>query len=71
MGRGLVRQFRLLVKEQHEPKALHDLNGKRSSANRVESLLHKIVRKLTRCGAWSWHCGVLPAGILFGAFASF
>ena len=50
LGRLLVSQAGLFMKQQRKPKALHDLNRHGSSANGVECLLHEIVREGTTSG---------------------
>lgn len=52
-------QIGLLVKQQDQPKALHDLDRHGSTADGVQGHLHEIVGESTRNGAWSWHSGVL------------
>jgi hypothetical protein len=49
----------LLMKEQRQAKALHDLNRSGSPTNGVECLLHEIAWKVTTRGLRTWHSGFL------------
>jgi hypothetical protein len=71
LGRLFVCHVGLLVKEQYQPKALHDLDLRGSAADRVQGRLHEIVGESTRNGAWSWHSGALSVPGFFGEFISF
>ena len=71
LGRLVVSHVGLLVKQQHQPKALHDLDRHGSAADGVQGLLHEIVGESTRSGAWSWHSGFLSLPGFFGEFISF
>jgi hypothetical protein len=62
----LVSQARLLVKEQHQPTTLRDLNRNGAPANGVECILHEIVRESTTNGHWTWHSGFLSLPGFFG-----
>jgi len=71
LGRLVVFHVGLLVKQQCQPKALHDLDRHGSAADCVQGHLHEIVRESTRSGAWSWHSGVLSVPGFFWEFISF
>ena len=71
LGRLVVFQIGLLVKQQYQPKALHDLDQYGSAADCVQGHLHEIVGESTRNGAWSWHSGVLSVPGFFWEFTSF
>jgi hypothetical protein len=71
LGRLVVFHIGLLVKQQYQPKALHDLERHGSAADCVQGHLHEIVGESTRNGAWSWHSGVLSVPGFFGEFISF
>jgi hypothetical protein len=57
---------RLLMKEQHEPKALHGLNRHGSAVDRIDGLLQEIVGEGTKSGIRSWHSGFLSLPGSFG-----
>ena len=59
------------MKQQCQPKALHDLDRHGSAADCGQGHLHEIVGESTRNGAWSWHSGVLSVPGFFGEFISF
>jgi hypothetical protein len=71
LGRLVVLQIGLLVKQQDQPKALDDLDRHGSTADCVQGHLHEIVGESTRNGAWSWHSGVLSMPGSFWEFISF
>jgi hypothetical protein len=71
LGRLVVLDVRLLVKQQCQPKALHDLDRHGSAADCVQGHLHEIVGERTRGGAWSWHSGVLSVPGFRWEFISF
>jgi hypothetical protein len=71
LGRLVVFQVGLLVKQQCQPKALHDLDRHGSAADCVQGHLHEIIGESTRGGAWSWHSGVLSVPGFFWEFISF
>ena len=71
IGSVLVPQAGLFMKEQREAKALHDLNRRGSSTNRVECVLHEIVGEVTTSGNWTWHNGFLSLPGFFGRLISF
>jgi hypothetical protein len=71
LGRLVVFHVGLLVKQQCQPKALHDLDRHGSAADCVQGHLHEIVGESTRSGAWSWHSGVLSVPGFFWEFISF
>jgi hypothetical protein len=54
------------MKEQHEAKALHNLNRHRSAVDRVDSLLQEIVREGTTSWDRSWHSGFHSLPGFFG-----
>ena len=54
------------MKEQHEAITLHDLHRSGTSSNRVECVLHEIVREGTTSGNWAWHSGFLSVPGFFG-----
>ena len=57
-GRLVGSQGRLLMKEQHKPKALDGLDSDSSASHGVAGHLQEIVRKGTESGPWSWHSGI-------------
>jgi hypothetical protein len=59
------------MKQQCQPKALHDLDRYRSAADCVQGHLHEIFGESTRSGVWSWHSGVLSVPGFFWEFISF
>jgi hypothetical protein len=59
LGSVFVPQAGLLMKEQHEAKALNDLNRSGSPTNGFECLLHEIVGEVTTSGLRTWHSGFL------------
>jgi hypothetical protein len=71
LGSLVIFQIRLLVKQQDQPKASHDLDRHGSTADCVEGHLHEIAWKRTKNGAWSWHSGVLSVPGFFWEFISF
>ena len=71
LGRLVVSQGGLLMKQQHQPKALDDLDRHGSAGHGVEGLLHEIVREGTKSGPWSWHSGILSLPGFFGESTSF
>jgi len=70
IGSVFVPQARLLMKEQREAKALHDLNRRGSPTNRIKRILHEIGGKVTTGGNWAWHSGFLTLPGFFGRFDS-
>jgi hypothetical protein len=71
LGRLVVFHVGLLVEQQRQTKALHNLDRHGSAADCGEGHLHEIVGESTRNGAWSWHSGVLSVPGFFGEFISF
>jgi hypothetical protein len=71
LGRPVVFHIGLLVKQQYQPIALHDLDLSGSAADCVQGHLHEMVGESTRNGLWSWHSGVLSVPGFFGEFISF
>ncbi len=71
LAASVVSHVGLLMKQQYQPKALHDLDRHGSAADGVQGHLHKIVGESTRSGAWSWHSGVLSVPGFFWEFISF
>ena len=71
LGRLVVCHVGLLVKQQCQPKALHDLDRHGSAADCVLGHLHETVGESTRGGSWSWHSGVLSVPGFFWEFISF
>jgi len=55
------------MKEQHEAKALHGLNGYGSAMNRVDRLLQEIVGEGTSGWLRPWHSGFLSLPGSFGS----
>src|SRR5208282_3525960 len=59
LGRFLVSQGGLLMKQQHETKALDGLDRHSTAGHGVEGHLQEIVREGTENGPRSWHGGIL------------
>jgi len=59
LGRFLVSQGGLLMKKQHETKALDGLDRHSTAGHGVEGHLQEIVREGTESGLRSWHGGIL------------
>ena len=70
LGSVFVPDARLLMKEEHEPKALNDLNRRGSSPIGIECVLHEIVGEVTTSGLRTWHSGFLSLPGFFGSFTS-
>jgi hypothetical protein len=66
LSRLIVSQGGLLMKKQHQPKALDGLDRDRSAGHGGESLLHEFVREGTESGHRSWHGGILSLLGFFG-----
>jgi hypothetical protein len=69
LGRLVVFHVGLLMQQQCQPKALHDLDRYRSAADCVQGHLPEIFGESTRSGAWSWHSGVLSVPGFFGSLS--
>jgi hypothetical protein len=59
LGRLVVSQGGLFMKQQHKPRALDGLDGDCSTRHGVQGLLHEISREGTESGNRSWHGGIL------------
>jgi hypothetical protein len=71
LGRFVVSQGGLLMKKQHEPKALDGLDRHSTAGHGVEGHLQEIVREGTESGPRSWHGGILSLPGVFGESTSF
>jgi hypothetical protein len=70
IGRLVVSQGGLFMKQQHKPKALDGLDCDRPAGHGVESLLHEIVRECTDNGSRPWHGGILSLPGFLGGSSS-
>jgi hypothetical protein len=59
------------MKEQRQAVSLNILDGNGSPVNCVDSGLQEIVRKVTKCGLWTWHCGFRAGALASKDFTSF
>ncbi|HKM81869.1 MAG TPA: hypothetical protein VJY15_13010 [Candidatus Acidoferrum sp.] len=67
LGRFIVSQGGLLMKQQHQPKALDGLDCHSSAGHGVQGLLQEILREGTESRPRSWHSGILSLPGFFGS----